>query len=164
MRLIPWKGKRQADLARDGSAILPSLASLRQEMDRLFSRFFDDPWGVFDTSLASFSGWTPTLDVIDGEKEVRIRAEIPGVEPNDVEVSISGNTLTISGEKKSEREEKGKDFHRSERHFGSFRRSVPLPDGVDAEKVSAEYANGVLTIRLAKSKAAAPKRIAVTKK
>lgn len=161
MGLIPWKSKRKADLARDGGSTFPSIASLRQEMDRLLSRFLENPWGAFDRTLAPSSGWVPSLDVVEGEKEVTVRAELPGVDPNDVDVSISGSTLTIRGEKKSEHEAKGRNFFRSERSFGSFHRSVRLPEGVKAENASAEYSKGVLTVRLAKSKSPAPKRIAV---
>ncbi|HXG63337.1 MAG TPA: Hsp20/alpha crystallin family protein [Planctomycetota bacterium] len=166
MKLVPFKKKsgRNGGLLRGGDGA-SALSRFRAEMDRLFERFFRDPWSVFDeTSWASSWGWNPALDVIDGEKEVTVRAEIPGVDPKDVEVTVSGNLLTIAGEKKDVSEEKGKNFYRSECSYGSFRRSVALPEGVDADKVQAEYSNGVLTVRVAKSKTAAPRKIAITAK
>ena len=166
MKLVPFKKKsgRNGGLLRGGDGA-SALSRFRAEMDRLFERFFRDPWSVFDeTSWASSWGWNPALDVIDGEKEVIVRAEIPGVDPKDVEVTVSGNLLTIAGEKKDVSEEKGKNFYRSECSYGSFRRSVALPEGVDADKVQAEYSNGVLTVRVAKSRTAAPRKIAITAK
>lgn len=166
MKLVPFRKKsgRNGGLVRGGDGA-SALSRFRAEMDRLFERFFRDPWSVFDeTSWASSWGWNPALDVIDGEKEVTVRAEIPGVDPKDVEVTVSGNLLTIAGEKKDVSEEKGKNFYRSECSYGSFRRSVALPEGVDADKVQAEYSNGVLTVRVAKSKTAAPRKITVTAK
>jgi HSP20 family protein len=166
MKLVPFRKKsgRNGGLVRGGDSA-SALSRFRAEMDRLFERFFRDPWSVFDeTSWASSWGWNPALDVIDGEKEVTVRAEIPGVDPKDVEVTVSGNLLTIAGEKKDVSEEKGKNFYRSECSYGSFRRSVALPEGVDADKLQAEYSNGVLTVRVAKSKTAAPRRITVTAK
>jgi HSP20 family protein len=134
-------------------------------MNRLMDRFFENPWSLFDQdSFPSVSGWAPSFDVTDGEKDVTVRAEIPGVDPKDVEVTVSGNLLTISGEKKDSREEKGKNVWRSECSYGSFRRSVELPEGVDADKVTAEHANGIITVRVAKSKAASAKRIPVSAK
>jgi len=166
MKLVPFRKKsgRNGGLVRGGDGA-SALSRFRAEMDRLFEPFFRDPWSVFDeTSWASSWGWNPALDVIDGEKEVTVRAEIPGVDPKDVEVTVSGNLLTIAGEKKDVSEEKGKNFYRSECSYGSFRRSVALPEGVDADKVQAEYSNGVLTVRVAKSKTAAPRKITVTAK
>jgi len=90
-----------------------------------------------------------------------VRAEIPGIDPADVEVTVSGNQLVISGEKKESAERGGKDFHVSESRYGSFRRIVPLPGAVDATQVDAHCADGVLTVNLKKSQTAAAKRIDV---
>ncbi|MFN3484231.1 MAG: Hsp20/alpha crystallin family protein [Planctomycetota bacterium] len=166
MKLVPFKKRsgRNGGLIRGGDGA-SALSRFRAEMDRLFDRFLRDPWSVFDeTSLVPSFGWSPALDVIDGEKEVTVRVEIPGVDPKDVEVTVSGNLLTIAGEKKEFSEEKGTNVYRSECSYGSFRRSLRLPEGVDSEKVQAEYSNGVLTVRIAKSKTAAPRRIAITAK
>ncbi len=154
MALIPWKGKRDSQ-----EGYLSPLDALHHEMDRMFARFF----GGFDNLPASFSAWAPSLDVVDSEKEITIRADLPGIDPKEIEVSIAGNTLTIAGERKSEREEKGEDYARSERMFGSFRRSVPLPEGADPEKIAAEYENGVLTVRVGKTKSDA-RRITINRK
>ena len=156
MKLIPWK--KQDNSAIRGGEGSSALGLFRSEMNRLMDRFFADPWSMFDEDAF------PSFDIVDGEKEVTVRAEIPGVDPKDVEVTVSGTLLTISGEKKDSREEKGKQFRRSECSYGSFRRSVELPHGVDADQVTAEHANGILTVKVGKSKAAAGKRIPVSAK
>lgn len=93
----------------------------------------------------------PDVDVTETDDELRITAELPGMEQKDVEIELSGNQLTVRGEKKEEREETRKDYHISERRYGSFRRSLQLPDTVDAEKIDAEMKNGVLTVVLPKT-------------
>jgi HSP20 family protein len=160
MKLMPWK-KQDNSVVRGGEGS-SALGLFRSEMNRLMDRFFENPWNLFDED--TLSSIYPSFDVTDGEKEVTVRAEIPGVDPKDVEVTVSGNVLTISGEKKDSREEKGKRVWRSECSYGSFRRSVELPDGVDADKVTAEHANGILTVKVAKSKASAARRIQVSTK
>jgi len=163
MKLMPWKKKDHAVVR--GSEGASALGLLRSEMNRVMDRFFANPWGLFDEDpFLSASGWAPSFDVIDGEKEVTVRAEVPGVDPKEVQVTVSGNVLTISGENNESHEEKGKHLFRSECSYGSFCRSVELPEGVDAEKVTAEHANGILTVRVGKSKAAAARRISVSMK
>ncbi len=90
-----------------------------------------------------------------------VRAELPGIDPKDLDVTVTGNQLVLSGEKKESSEHDGKDFYHSETRYGSFRRMIPLPDGVDTENVDAQYANGVLTLHLKKTAPAAQKRIEV---
>ena len=160
MNLIPGKGRRGKNGEQTSSP--SSLSSLRRGIDEVFSRFWDDPWGGLDLSLGP--GWTPSFDVVDGEKEVTVHAELPGVDAKDLDVTVAGGMLTVTGEKKSEHEENGKDFYRSERVFGSFRRAVQLPEGADPDKVTAEFSNGVLTVRIAKSVSAQPKRIVINQK
>lgn len=153
MALVPWKNK-----GREG--MLAPLSDLRHEIDRMFESFSRDPWG----SLSEFStgrDWFPAIDIAENDKEVIVRAEVPGVDPKELEISITGDRLTISGEKKECCERKDKDFYQSETRYGRFSRSVDLPSGVDAEQVNAEHANGVLTIRLNKTAAAATKKIQV---
>jgi len=157
MGLIPWRSK----LRERGSEETSPLAALRTEVDRLFDSFIREPLGGLDWSFGGQRPWSPAIDVAENDAEVMIRAELPGIEPEDLEVSVSANQLVLSGEKKESREERGKDFYHSERRFGTFRRSVPLPQGVDPEKVEAEYTNGVLTIHLKKSPAVPAKRIEV---
>ena len=149
--------RNNGDKSHDGR--VHPLATLRRGMDEIFSRFFEN-WG--GTELAE--GWNPSLEVTDGPREVTVLAEIPGVEAKDIEVTVSNGFLTISGEKKSLHEEKEKDFYRTERVFGSFRRSVQLPDGADPEKITAEHANGVLTVRIPKAESAQPKKVAINRK
>jgi HSP20 family protein len=99
---------------------------------------------------------------MDSEREFLLRAELPGLNPGDIELSISGNSLVLSGEKKAEHEEKQGGFFRSERRYGAFRRVIPLPAGTDPDRISAEYDRGVLVVRVEKSEAAKPRRIEVS--
>jgi HSP20 family protein len=106
--------------------------------------------------------WVPTVDVSETDGEYQIKAEIPDVKKEDVKVTVEDGVLTIQGERKQEKEEKGKKYHRVERSYGSFIRSFTLPDLVDEEKVKAEFKDGVLNLRLPKSEKAKPKAIEVT--
>jgi HSP20 family protein len=105
--------------------------------------------------------WTPSVDVSETPKEVIVKAELPGMDPKDIDVSVRGDILTLSGERKQETEEKGENFHRVERSYGSFSRSVKLPAEVDSGKVDATYKDGVLRITMPKTKEAATKKIQV---
>jgi HSP20 family protein len=135
---------------------------LRGELDRVL----DEVFGEFLPELrARPASWAPTLDVSDGEEEIMVRAEISGMDPEDFDISVSDGVLSISGEKtEEESQEQKENFYRKERRFGNFCRSILLPDSVDAEKISAEYDKGVLTIRLAKKEKAVPKKIRVMQK
>lgn len=135
------------------------LTRMRDEMDRVFDRWFDRPLEF--AWPGNGKDWMPALDVIDSENEVTIKAEVPGMAAKDVNVSITGNMLTLSGQKDESKEEKGENFYVSERRFGSFQRSIELPDGVDADKVSAEQTNGVLTVKVPKLRSAKPKNVPV---
>ncbi len=154
MALIPWRNK-----GRERGALAP-LSDLRQEIDRMFDAFTRDPWG----SLSEFGtnkSWFPAIDIAENDQEVTVRAELPGVDPKDLEITVTGDRLTLSGEKKETTERKDKDFYHSETRYGGFSRSVDLPGGVDTEQVTAEHANGVITIKLKKSAAATAKKIQV---
>jgi HSP20 family protein len=105
--------------------------------------------------------WVPEVDIIESDKEYLIKAELPEVKKEDVKVSVEKGVLTIQGERKQEKEEKGKKFHRIERSYGSFERSFTLPDDADEGKVSAEFKDGILSVHLAKSEKAVPKPIEV---
>ena len=124
-----------------------SLASLHDEMDDLFKDFFSD-WdgGPF----WSRTSW-PALDIAEDENEFTIKAEVPGCKAEDIDISVHGNILTISGEKKQEKEEKGKGYRHTERSYGSFRRDVNLASEVDSNKVEATYKDGILSIKLPKT-------------
>jgi HSP20 family protein len=136
-------------------------AYVRGELDRVF----DDVFGGFVPGLrTSGAGWLPSLDVSESEDEITVQAEIPGVNPEAFDISVIDDVLSISGEKADENEEQGENFHRKERRFGSFRRSIALPDTVDTENITAEYDRGVLTIRLAKIEKVLPKKIRVNEK
>jgi HSP20 family protein len=104
--------------------------------------------------------WVPVVDVMETDEEFQISAELPGVEKKDVKLSVENGVLLISGRREQE-EEKGKRYHKIERAYGSFARSFTMPDVVDEQKVTAEFKNGVLTVRLPKSEKASPKSIEV---
>jgi HSP20 family protein len=124
----------------------------RQAMDRLMENFFEG----FDTRHFGrrSDSFVPQVDVVDTDKEIKISAELPGLDEKDLEVSLTRDAVTIRGEKREEKEEKGKDYYRSERSYGSFTRTVPLPVDIDAEKVVASFKKGVLTVKLPKTKQA----------
>jgi HSP20 family protein len=134
------------------------------DMDRVFEGFFRNPLGAIDDSLRSPAGWAPALEVTDGEREVTVRAELPGIDPKDLDISVAGNLLTLSGEKRSEKDDRDGRLFRSERMFGSFRRSVTLPEGVDPDKVTADYDKGVLTVKVGKDPKVQPRRIKIAEK
>ncbi|HXG59901.1 MAG TPA: Hsp20/alpha crystallin family protein [Planctomycetota bacterium] len=162
MKLIPARSRRRGgEITRGAGTAGPPWARLRSEMDRLFERFFQEPWAALAETFGPGRAWMPSVDVLDSEKEVTVRAEVPGLGPEDVEVTLSGATLLLRGEKKEEREERGRAYYRAERRYGAFRRAIPLPPGVDPATVSAEYDKGVLTVRIAKSEQARPRRIEV---
>jgi HSP20 family protein len=105
--------------------------------------------------------WSPRVDIMETEDEFVIKAEIPEVNKEDVKVTVENGVLMLHGERKQEKEEKGKTFHRIERHYGAFNRSFTLPDTVDQESIKANFKDGMLSIRLQKSKEARPKAIDV---
>jgi HSP20 family protein len=156
MSLIPWRNKREG-----GETELSPLVSLRGEMDRLLDSFLRDPFGAMDWPHWGAGKWSPAIDVAEDDKELSIRAELPGIDPKDLDVTVVGDQLILSGEKRESSESKEKGVYHSETRYGSFRRTVPLPDGVDSEHVDAEYANGVLTLRLPKLVPANQKRVEV---
>jgi HSP20 family protein len=122
-------------------------SGLRREMDRLFERFFESPW----PQLTALGDWTPALDVSEGKDAITVKAEVPGVDPKDINISLEGDTLTIKGEKEQKKEEKDERRHRIERSYGAFMRSVGMPAPVDASKVTATFKNGLVTITLPKA-------------
>ena len=133
--------------------------SFRSEMDRLFDRFgggfgFPSLRRMFDIEPAwrtSFSFSTPAIDMREDEKAYKISAELPGIDAKDIDISVSGDMLVLKGEKRQEKEEKDKNYHFSERAYGSFQRAFELPSSVDRDKVAADFSKGVLTITLPKT-------------
>jgi HSP20 family protein len=105
--------------------------------------------------------WAPAVDIIEEEKEYLIKVELPEVQKDDVKVTVEGGTLNISGERKSEKEEKNRKFHRLERFYGRFERSFTMPEDAEEGKVNAEFKDGVLRVHLAKSEKARPKQVEV---
>lgn len=133
-------------------------ARFRDELQRLWERVFGEP----PRDLFRPSGWAPSVDVIDGDREVTVRAELPGLEPDDVQVTASGGVLTLAGEKKETREERKDRFTRSETRWGVFRRTFALPPGADPDQAEATFERGVLTVRIPKRESEAPRRIRVS--
>jgi HSP20 family protein len=129
-----------------------------EDVQNRLSRFFRRPNGRDEITLAD---WMPLADITEDDKEYIIKAELPDVKKEDVKVSVENGVLTISGERKFEKEEKKKKYHRVERAYGSFMRSFSLPDQADASKVKAEFRNGMLTVHVPKSEKAKPKQIEV---
>ena len=105
--------------------------------------------------------WTPSVDILETENELVLKADLPEVDPNHVEIQLENGTLTLKGERKFEQQKNGKGYHRIERSYGSFVRAFSLPDTVDAEKVKADYKAGVLTVTLPKKEVAKPKSVKV---
>jgi len=120
-------------------------STMRREMDRLFDEFRGVGGGPYTAEAAAFA---PAVNVRQTEKGVEVTAELPGIDEKSVEVSLADNALTIRGEKKEEKEEKGENWYMSERSFGSFVRTIPMPIEVDEGKVAAQFKNGVLTVTL----------------
>jgi len=143
-------------------------ASFQREMNQLFDNFFGgfslSPWAPLERGMAQT--FTPRVDVSETDKEIKVSAELPGMEEKDIDVSLTRDALTIKGEKKEEKEEKGKDYYRMERSYGSFTRSIPLPIEVDTDKVEATFKKGVLDITLPKTAKAIQeaKKVAVKSK
>ena len=159
MTLIPWKLRRA-----ESAGLLTPASGLRTEMVRLFDSFWSDlPMEWSQRGWPSF-GWQPAMDVEETDKQVLVRAEIPGVKADDLDVSIQHGALVISGEKKESEERKEKGYLYQERRYGSFRREISLPSAVDEQNVKAEYKDGVLHVTLEKSQEALPKKIQVTAK
>lgn len=152
--LTRWNSLRDLD---DIHRRMSSLSSLFDWTPSLFKR-----GGVTaeDESIA-VPEWAPLVDISEDDKEYLIKVELPEVQKDDVKVTVENGTLTISGERKSEKEEKGKKFHRVERYYGRFERNFTIPDDADAGNVKADCKDGVLRVHLAKSEKARPKQIEV---
>ncbi len=129
--------------------------NLQSQMNRLFAGV-----SAAGDDLMS-TGFVPAVDIYEDEHAITLKAEVPGIEEKDIDVRLENQTLTLRGERKLEKEEKEENFHRIERRYGSFTRSFTLPNTVDTENVKAEYANGVLSVRLPKRAEAKPRQIKV---
>jgi len=150
MALVRWDSSRE-------------LSSLQAEMNRLFQTFFDTP------ASSSGSGgntglrrWHPAMDLVETDEHFVLRADLPGVDENDVNVELEDNVLTISGERRHEQEVKKGGYYRIERASGNFARTLTLPEGVDAEAVQASFDKGVLEVRIPKPAERKPRRVAIS--
>jgi HSP20 family protein len=143
MALIPWRPWREIDV-------------LRREMDHIWDRFSGEKpleWAGKE--------WAPSLDVSETQDKVVVKAEAPGIDPKELDISLSNGVLTLKGEKKKESEEKGGDYHLVERSYGSFSRAVRLPAEVQEDKVKASHKDGILTITLPKTERAKERAIKI---
>lgn len=141
--IIPWRSTG-------------GLRPFRSGMDDFWNRFFEER-----PQVEQARGWSPDIDVFESDSRVTVRAELPGMEADDIHVEVSQDLLVLRGEKKAEEEEKEGRFYCRERYAGSFHRSFQLPSSVQSEKVDAEFKNGVLTIRIPKSEQSRQKRIKI---
>ena len=137
-----------------------------EDMQRRISSLFDSrPFRrsnlTNDEESITVAEWAPLVDIAEDDKEYLIKVELPEVQKDDVKVTVESGTLTISGERKAEKEEKGRKFHRVERSYGRFERSFSIPDDAESDNVKAEFKDGVLRVHLAKSEKARPKQIEV---
>lgn len=143
MALVQWEPARE-------------LSSLQTEMNRLFGSFFEPASGASGPRR-----WLPAMDLVEQDDAFVLHADLPGMADEDVHVEVDGDVLTISGERKAEHEAKKDGYVRVERSFGSFRRSLTLPDGVDPEQVAAKFERGVLEVRIPKPAERRPRKVAI---
>jgi HSP20 family protein len=145
MALVRWDPARELD-------------SLQSDMNRLFDRFFDTrPAG----NGGAVRRWIPAMDLVENEGSLVLRADLPGMTEGDVEIEVKDGVLTVSGERRSDSEEKSEGFHRVERSFGRFSRALSLPEGVDAAKIGASFDNGVLEVTIPKPEETKPTRVRI---
>lgn len=145
--------KKQAAPSPAGRNPLDAWGSLRSDMDRMFEGFFGGRSGLPGLFGAGVAGgaMSPSVDVRESDKEITIEAELPGLEEKDVAITLRDGVLSIKGEKRSQRDETKDDVHISERSYGSFQRSFRVPDSVEADKVTAGFDKGVLTVKMPKT-------------
>jgi HSP20 family protein len=144
----------------------PRLPMMFDEMDRMFNRFLGKPFGLMRWPKMlwpdEFEAGFPSVDIFEDSKSVTVKAEIPGVKKEDLDVNVTEEAVTISGEKKKEEKTEEKDYYRYERSYGSFRRTLPLPAGVQSAKAKAKFKDGILEIKVPKSPAAIKKERKIT--
>jgi HSP20 family protein len=147
MALIRWSPTR-------------GMVGIQDEMNRLFNDFLSSAPG--ENAESGLSYWGPSVDISENDDEILLEAEVPGMNRDDIKITIQDNVLTLKGEKKQQAEKKGTNYHRIERSYGSFERSFSLPTSVQADQVKANYQNGILHVKLPKSEEAKPKEISVS--
>ncbi|HZU60113.1 MAG TPA: Hsp20/alpha crystallin family protein [Solirubrobacteraceae bacterium] len=148
MALIRWEPARE-------------LATIQTEMNRLFNTFFE-PGQSNGGGQTALRRWIPAMDLVETEEDFVLRADLPGVSENDVNIELEDNVLTISGERKAEHEERKEGYYRVERASGSFSRSLTLPEGVDPERVRASFDKGVLEVRIPKPEQRKPRKVTIS--
>jgi HSP20 family protein len=145
MALVRWEPVRE-------------LNTIQGEINRLFNSFFD-------TSVGAGEGvgrrWLPAMDLVEADDHYVLRADLPGLDENDVKIEVEDNVLTVSGERKAEHEQRGEGYHRLERAYGAFSRSLTLPEGVDPQSVQASFVRGVLEVRIPKPEQRKPRRVSI---
>jgi HSP20 family protein len=146
MALIRWEPARE-------------LNSLQNEMNRLFNTFFDTP---LPNGGATARRWLPPMDLAETDDEFVLKADLPGLAEKDVNIELEDNVLTISGERGSEHEERKEGVHRVERAYGTFSRSLSLPEGVDPEAIKASFDRGVLEVRIPKPEQRKPRKVEIS--
>jgi len=146
-----------SNLTRWQGTAFGRLFNLQDDLQRLI----ESPWGELSRAQQFLRGWNPAVDLYEDKDSVFVKAELPGLKKEDIDVSLEDGVLTISGERKSEEKVEGKEACRSERFYGQFRRSITLSSEVKADQVTAAYKDGVLTVTLPKVEAAKPKQIEV---
>lgn len=150
--LIPWRRNESRVPVKRWSEE-DALVDLRSRMDRMFGDFFEQPFSLtpFFGGSSIWGNFAPSVDVSETEKVITVTAELPGMQPEDINVTLDRNNLVISGEKHTEKEEKGEKFYQLERSYGSFRRAIPIPSEVDEGRVDARFRRGVLKVKLPKT-------------
>ena len=142
-------------MKRRASDLLP-FAQMREELDRAMAKF----WSGEDAAETGYGSWMPQVDVSESDKMIELKVDLPGMDPEEIDISVSGDGINIKGERKSEREDK--QLHRIEREYGSFFRRIPLPASANAEEIKAVADKGVVTITIPKRPEAESKRINVS--
>ncbi len=137
---------------------LRELTTLQNEMNRLFGTVFDTP---APSNGGTLRRWMPAMDLVESQEHFVLRADLPGLAQEDVAIEVEDRVLTVSGERKSEHDESKEGYHRVERAFGSFSRSLTLPEGVDADAVTASFDRGVLEVRIPKPEQRKPRKISI---
>jgi HSP20 family protein len=148
MALIRWEPVRE-------------LGTIQNEMNRLFNTFFDAPTAGGPGS-APLRRWVPAMDLLETEHDFVLRADLPGLSEDDVNIELEDNVLTVSGERKAEHEEHKEGYYRVERAWGSFSRSLTLPEGIDPNAVHASFDRGVLEVRIPKPEERKPRKVAIS--
>ena len=144
MALVRWEPAREVD-------------SLQSEVNRVFDAFF----GTGASTATRARRWVPAMDLVETEDQLVLKADLPGMTHDDINIEVKDGVLTVSGERRAEHQENSEGFYRVERAFGQFSRSMSLPDGIDADKIAADFHDGVLEVRIPKPEERKPHRVQI---